>query len=321
MALLLEVLLDVSRITRSSLELRRQPTLLAKLIESAIETARPLIDRKKHILKVDLPSEAMLLDVDPLRISQVISNLLNNAAKYTNPGGSIALSAELRGEGIVLTVEDNGIGIPKEDLGAIFRMFAQLKSAQERSEGGLGIGLSLTKGLVDLHGGTIEAASDGLGTGSRFTVTLPNACVRADAADAKEAFSNAPVLCRRILLADDNVDAADSLALLLRSDGHEVAVARDGVEAIRVFRQFGPDVALLDIGMPHRSGYDVAREIRDGNPTVLLIAITGWGQGSDREQSAEAGFDHHLTKPVDYRDLTKYLNCDCRDGTGFSANG
>jgi signal transduction histidine kinase/CheY-like chemotaxis protein len=306
MSVLLEDLLDVSRITRGTLELRRQPTELSVLVESAIETARPLIDSKRHKLTVGLPPTPVHLNVDPVRASQVIANLLNNAAKYTDAGGLIRLTAMVRGDDFVLTVTDNGIGIPQQDLETIFQMFSQVQSARERAEGGLGIGLALTKGLVELHGGAITADSAGLGAGSSFRVEIPN--VRAaTSSEGEAAAASPPVLCRRILLADDNVDAADSLAMLLRSDGHEVKVVRDGAEALEAFGVFDPDVVLLDLGMPRLSGYEVARRLRKDHPAVLLIAITGWGQSRDRTKSTDAGFDHHLTKPIDYRELAKAL--------------
>jgi signal transduction histidine kinase len=307
MALLLEDLLDVSRITRGILELRKKPTTLAAIVESAVETATPLIESKRHTLKIDIPAELIQLDVDPLRISQVISNLLNNAAKYTNAGGSIQIAGKVLQADLVLSVTDSGIGIPPDELASIFVMFSQVKSAQERSEGGLGIGLSLTKGLIELHGGTIEAQSAGPGLGSAFIITLPNACVSLGQHSARPTVPSHPILHKRILLADDNRDAAVSLAMLLRSDGHDVKLVHDGDEAVTAFDAFNPDIVLLDIGMPRRSGYEVAKYIRGTSRSALLIAITGWGQSSDREKSTAAGFDYHLTKPVDYDSLTTLL--------------
>jgi signal transduction histidine kinase/ActR/RegA family two-component response regulator len=306
MSVLLEDLLDVSRITRGTLELRRQPTELSVLVEAAVETARPLIDSKRHKLSVGLPPAPVHLNVDPVRASQVIANLLNNAAKYTDAGGWIRLTALARGNDFVLTVTDNGIGIPKQDIETIFQMFSQVQSARERAEGGLGIGLALTKGLVELHGGTITAESAGPRAGSSFRIEIPNAVATMSSHEEPGALSQ-PVLCRRILIADDNVDAGESLAMLLRSDGHEVKVVHDGQKALDDFAVFNPDVVLLDLGMPQLSGYEVAKRLRATDAAVLLIAITGWGQSNDRARSAEAGFDHHLTKPVDYRDLAKVL--------------
>jgi signal transduction histidine kinase/CheY-like chemotaxis protein len=312
MSVLLEDLLDVSRITRGTLELRRQPTELSVLVESAVETARPLIESKRHNLSVGLPPAPVHLNVDPVRTSQVIANLLNNAAKYTDAGGLIRLTALVRDNDFVLTVTDNGIGISKQDLETVFQMFSQVQSARERAEGGLGIGLALTKGLVGLHGGTITADSAGVGTGSSFRIEIPNARAVTSSHEATSAAASTPVLSRRILIADDNVDAGDSLAMLLRSDGHDVKVVRDGEEALRVFAAFSPDVVLLDLGMPRLSGYEVARRLRAHDSAVLLIAITGWGQSADRAKSAAAGFDHHLTKPVDSGELAKVLMPDVR---------
>jgi signal transduction histidine kinase/CheY-like chemotaxis protein len=307
MSVLLEDLLDVSRITRGTLELRRQPTELSVLMESAVETARPLLDSKRHKLTMGLPPTPVHLNVDPVRTSQMIANLLNNAAKYTDAGGLIRLTALIRDNDFVLTVTDNGIGIPKQDLQTIFQMFSQVQSARERAEGGLGIGLALTKGLVGLHGGTITAESAGVGAGSSFRIEIPNARAVTSSHEVTSATASSPVLSRRILIADDNVDAGDSLAMLLRGDGHDVKLVRDGEEALNVFAAFNPDVVLLDLGMPRVSGYEVARRLRENDSAVLLVAITGWGQSADRAASAAAGFDHHLTKPVDYRELAKVL--------------
>lgn len=312
MSVLLEDLLDVSRITRGTLELRRQPTELSVLVESAVETARPLIESKRHKLTMGLPPAPVHLNVDPVRTSQVIANLLNNAAKYTDAGGLIRLTALVRDNDFVLTVTDNGIGIPKQDLETIFQMFSQVQSARERAEGGLGIGLALTKGLVGLHGGTITAESAGVGAGSSFRIEIPNARALTSSHEATGTTASRPVLSRRILVADDNVDAGDSLAMLLRGDGHDVKLVRDGEEALKAFTTFDPDVVLLDLGMPRVSGYEVARRLRADGSAALLIAITGWGQSADRAASAAAGFDHHLTKPVDYRELARLLAPDVR---------
>lgn len=299
MSLLLEDLLDVSRITHGTLQLRRQQTDLQSILSAAIETARPLIDERHHQLSVDVP-ETLQVFGDPLRLAQVLSNLLTNAAKYTNPGGLIRVHGAQRGEQLVIWVEDNGIGILPADLPRAFGMFTQLRSAHENVGGGLGIGLALAKGIVELHGGRIEAHSAGPGQGSRFTVTLPNTV----SAPLIESRAPAPVegerrKGKRILLADDNRDAAESLAMLLQLEGHEVDVAHDGESALRSYAEHRPDVALLDIGMPGKNGYEVAQQIRASRKDVLLIAVTGWAQDSDKAQSRAAGFDHHLTKPVE----------------------
>jgi PAS domain S-box-containing protein len=301
MSLLLDDLLEVSRITHGTLQLRKQQTDLHSIVSAAVETARPLIDERRHQFTIDVPAQ-LEVNADPLRLAQVLSNLLTNAAKYTDPHGRIRVGAAQSGDELVISVEDNGIGIAAEDLAKVFGMFAQLRGAQEHASGGLGIGLALAKGIVDLHGGRIEVASGGAGKGSRFTVRLPNLVTAMEnKAVARVATSGHAAVSRRILLADDNRDAAESLAIILRLEGHEVELAHDGVAALRSFAEHKPDVALLDIGMPKANGLDVARQIRatpDGKG-VLLIAITGWAQDSDKEQSRAAGFDHHLTKPIE----------------------
>jgi CheY-like chemotaxis protein len=308
MSLLLDDLLDVSRITHGTLQLRRQQTDLQSVVGAAVETARPLIDERQHRLVVDVPANLQVYG-DPLRLAQVLSNLLTNAAKYTNPRGDIRVTADEVGGELVMSVEDSGIGIASEDLTKVFGMFAQVRSAQEHAAGGLGIGLALARGIIDLHGGRIEAASGGPGKGSRFTVHLPGASRASIAEPKSRAALNGNAAHKRILLADDNRDAAESLAIILRLEGHEVEVAHDGTAALESFAQQRPDVALLDIGMPKVNGYEVAKEIRarpEGRG-VLLIAITGWAQDSDRARSRDAGFDHHLTKPVEPETLIELL--------------
>jgi signal transduction histidine kinase/CheY-like chemotaxis protein len=315
MSLLLDDLLDVSRITHGTLQLRRQQTDLLSIVGAAVETARPLIDERRHQLRVEVPEDLQVMG-DPLRLAQVLSNLLTNAAKYTNPQGTVRVLAVQEGNELLISVEDSGIGIATEDLPKVFGMFAQLRSAQEHAAGGLGIGLALAKGIVELHGGRIEAWSAGPGKGARFTVRLPGVSSATAVVPVRRAAGNGHVMPnKRILLADDNRDAAESLAIILRLEGHEVELAHDGVAALRAFAQHRPDVALLDIGMPKSSGYEVARQIRadpDGE-RVLLIAITGWAQDSDKAQSRAAGFDHHLTKPVEPEMLIELLG-PARDG-------
>ena len=310
MSLLLDDLLDVSRITRGTLELRRQPTELAAIVDAAVETARPAIDAKRHLLSVEIPPAAVRFAADPLRLAQVLSNLLTNAAKYTDPEGHIRLSATVLDNGLTIAVSDSGIGIPPEDIAAVFAMFSQVKSTQDRSEGGLGIGLALAKGLVELHGGSLEARSRGVGFGSEFIVRLPLG--RADAARPKAAatLAAAAPARRKVLIADDNRDAAESLAVLLRMDGHEVTVAYDGPQALALLAQVQPEVALLDIGMPGLNGYEVARRVRQGplGRAITLIAVTGWGQDRDKTRAHQAGFDHHFTKPVDPERLSQLLS-------------
>jgi len=309
MSLLLDDLLDVSRITHGTLQMRRQQTDLQSIVSASVETARPLIDERRHRLTVEVDDD-LRVNADPLRLAQVLSNLLTNAAKYTNPGGAIRIGARRVDGELVISVEDSGIGIASEDLPRVFGMFAQVRSAQEHAAGGLGIGLALAKGIVELHGGRIDVSSAGPGKGSCFTVRLPGAALpAAEVAVTRPAVNGHGGHNRRILLADDNRDAAESLAVILRLEGHEVELAHDGGTASRKFAETRPDVALLDIGMPSTSGYEVARRIRSGpdGKDVLLIAITGWAQDSDKVQARDAGFDHHLTKPIEPETLIGLL--------------
>ncbi len=307
MSMLLEDLLDISRVTRGTLVLRMQPTDLASLIGAAIETARPLIDAKRHTLSVEIPTEPIRFSADPLRMAQVLSNLLTNAAKYTDPEGQVRLTASVEPAELTLRVVDTGIGISAESLPKIFEMFTQVSSAaRDRSEGGLGIGLALTKGLIELHGGRIEARSAGLGRGSEFTLHLPRRPVTDGGRDPATAETPLrPLVSRRILIADDNRDAAETLAELLRMNGHDVNMVHDGPGALAAFAELRPDIVLLDIGMPGLSGYEVARTMRDNRRSALvkLIAITGWAQENDKARALSAGFDYHFTKPVDVQNL------------------
>jgi PAS domain S-box-containing protein len=313
MALLLDDLLDVSRITRGRLELKRDYVELDKLVSTAVETAAPLIEAKNHVFKTQLPDEPVGLNVDPLRMAQALSNLLTNAAKYTDTGGHIEVSARLVEGGVTITVTDTGIGLTDAMLLRIFEMFSQVESAKERSQGGLGIGLALVKGLVTLHGGKVEAVSGGLGQGSSFTIRLPESCLVRQAIrlpgseQSQESFAGDAAT--KILVADDNHDAADSLSMLLQISGYQVVLAHSGREAIATAEQERPDALVLDIGMPDMSGYEVARHLRKTGwgRDVLLIAVTGWGQLEDKQQARDAGFDHHLTKPVAGQQLEKIL--------------
>ena len=310
MSLLLDDLLDVSRITRGMLQLRKQATELAAVVEAGIETARPTLDAKRHRLAVDLPRDPIYLNADPLRIAQVLSNLLTNAAKYTDPEGAISLVARRSADSVTIQVIDNGIGIDRDALPRIFHMFSQVAATQDRSDGGLGIGLALAKGLVELHGGRIDAASAGLGQGSKFTVSLPiGTLLDARHAQSGTAPESAAVPRRRILIADDNHDSADSLAMLLRMEGHEVLVAHDGEAALAAVASFNPEFVLLDIGMPGFNGYEVAQKIRETDPAspVTLVAVTVWGQHGDKARARASGFDHHFTKPVEPERLIELL--------------
>jgi two-component system, sensor histidine kinase len=311
MALLLDDLLDVSRITRGQLELKRDYVELASVIEVAVETARPLLETKRHTLTIHSPSEPLQLEADPLRLSQVLANLLTNAAKYTDPGGRIELSASVKGEELRLAVKDNGIGLSPETIPRLFAMFSQVGSAIDRAEGGLGIGLALVKGLVSLHRGTVEARSDGLGRGSEFIVRLP-ASIVVSARGTGASVPRGPELLRslgKVLIADDNRDAAETLAAVLRFSGHEVMTAFSGTEALEIAMREHPQALLLDIGMPGLNGYEVARRIRleAWGRRALLVALTGWGQHDDKQRAMVAGFDEHLTKPVDPAMLGRLL--------------
>jgi PAS domain S-box-containing protein len=300
MSRLLEDLLDVSRITRGTLELKKSPTELTSVLAAAIETARPLLDSKHHTLSLDFPKHAVRLEADTVRLAQVFSNLLINAAKYTDPHGQIRLSAMLQDGQVVVSVRDNGIGISAELMPRLFTMFAQADGVQERTEGGLGVGLALVRGLVTLHGGTVEVHSGGPRLGSVFTVKLPvgepvSQVPHLDGVDETD-----PGVGLRILVADDNRDAADTCAALLELSGHHVQTAYTGRHALELAETFRPHAMLLDIGLPDYSGYELAQQIRAkawGRRT-LLIAITGWGQAEDRRRAHEAGFDQHLAKPV-----------------------
>jgi signal transduction histidine kinase/ActR/RegA family two-component response regulator len=311
MTRLIDDLMDVSRITRGTFELRREHVLLDEVIRVAVETSRPIIDAAGHQLVVSLPPEPINLDADVIRLAQVFSNLLNNAAKYTGPGGRIAVMAERDGNMVSVAVQDSGIGIPAAMLTEVFEPFTQLDNSLERTRGGLGIGLALAKRLVEMHGGVIDAHSSGVGQGSRFVTRLPVSAQQSIAHPvAQEVRSPSSVVGgRRILVADDNYDSATSLSILLNDAGYEVRTAGDGVQALETAVQFRPDIALLDIGMPKLNGYEVARQIRTQpwGRHVLMIALTGWGGADHRRQTAQAGFDHHLTKPVDPAALTRLL--------------
>jgi PAS domain S-box-containing protein len=308
MARLLDDLLDVSRITRGTLELRREFLDLKAVVDAAIETARPALDGKGHTLVVNIASALPRLFADGLRIAQVLSNLLTNAAKYTDAGGRIELSAKESAGELVIEVADTGIGIAADSLPRIFHMFSQLRPALERSEGGLGIGLALVKGLVALHGGSVEALSQGTDQGSRFVVRLPLTAHGQTVVNdpVRVAGNNGPLTPRRILVVDDNADAAESLAALLALDGHELMTAPDADRAMQIATHFEPELAVLDIGLPGRSGYELAKDMRSRlGSAVTLIALTGWGQEVDRLRAQMAGFDQHLTKPVDPETLRR----------------
>jgi signal transduction histidine kinase len=311
MTLLLDDLLDVSRIAGGRLQLRRQPVDMHAVIDAALETSMPVIGARAHDLAVNVEQVPLPLDGDPMRLSQVVSNLLNNAAKYTPRGGHLRLSVQRQEHKVVIRVADDGVGIAAEALPGIFEMFSQGSTALEGAEGGLGIGLALVKGVVELHGGTVMADSDGIGRGAEFVVRLPlaEAALAAPARQAAQPSTVAAASPRRILVADDNRDAVETLQMLLQLDGHDVHVAYDGEQAVELAAQFKPDIALLDIGMPKRNGYDAARALRErfASSRMKLVAVTGWGQSGDRARALAAGFDHHLTKPVDPAVLQQLL--------------
>jgi CheY-like chemotaxis protein/two-component sensor histidine kinase len=298
---LVDDLLDISRITQNRLELRREPASLSAIVEAAIESSRPLIDAGGHGLEVSLPDEPIVLLADVTRIAQVISNLLNNAARYSDKKGHIHIDVRRDFMEAVVTIVDEGIGIPSAMLSRVFDMFVQVDRAHERGRGGLGVGLSLSKQLVEMHGGRITATSGGPGLGSTFEVRLPIAPEIEASVRAIGVKDDLPTSRFRLLVVDDNRDSVDSLSTLLRLMGNDVHMAYDGVEAVHAAHTLRPDVVLLDVGLPLRNGYDAARLIRTEpwGHSMVLIALTGWGQEEDRRKSHEAGFDHHLVKPVD----------------------
>jgi signal transduction histidine kinase/CheY-like chemotaxis protein len=295
---LVDDLLEVSRITRGIVDVRKEPLDLAAVLRTAIETSRPLIEAAHQELSVQLPVEPVPIAGDPVRLTQVFANLLNNASKYTEAGGAIWLSASDAGGWAIVSVRDNGIGIPPTHLHRVFDMFTQVDRSDRRAQGGLGIGLTLVRSLLQLHGGSVEARSGGTETGSEFVVRLPVAADRPKPRGEPSAPRAYPAF--RIMIVDDNREAAESLSLLLSALGAIVAVAFGGHDALDALDGFAPDVMLVDLGMPGMDGFEVCRRIRSAAslPQVLLIALTGWGQEEDRERSRSAGFDHHLVKPL-----------------------
>ena len=310
MSSLLDDLLDVSRITRGSFALKKERVDVKQVLEAAVESVQPAMDAKGHTFRVEIPEVPVIVQVDPVRLTQILTNLLTNAAKYTPAGGLITAGGRLEAQELVLFVRDNGIGISPAMIPHIFDMFTQVESTEGASEGGLGIGLALVKGLVQLHGGRITAASTGLNQGSEFVVTLPRSLVIESSPTPADAFDGDPSASspRRVLIADDNQDGAESLGMLLNLSGHEVFLAHSGKDALTVAQEKRPDVAVLDIGMPDLSGYEVAERIRlePWGEHITLIALTGWGQENDRRRAQAAG-DHHCTKPVDPDDLQRFF--------------
>jgi PAS domain S-box-containing protein len=309
MSRLVDDLLDMSRITRGMIELRKERVELAPIVHQAVEAVGDLYRGMNHELTVTLPPSPVLLDADPARLTQVIGNLLNNAAKFTDRGGHIALTVEQEGDQAVVRVRDDGIGIAAEHQADVFRMFAQIDTSLERSRGGLGLGLTLVKTLVEMHDGSVAVHSEGLGRGTEFTVRLPVAAGPPRELPAPAAGGRAITAGRRVLIVDDSEDGAESLAMLLQFGGHETYQAHDGVTAIEAAERLRPDAVLLDIGLPRLNGYEVCRRIRQApwGKQLTLVALTGWGQDEDRHRSLEAGFDAHMVKPVDVDALLKLL--------------
>jgi PAS domain S-box-containing protein len=305
---LVDDLLEMSRISRGTLDLKKERVALAIIVQNAVETSDPLIRSAGHRIEIDLPAETLWTDGDPVRLAQILSNLLNNAARYTPPGGRISVRAREDGAMLAITVRDTGIGIAPEVLPRVFEMFNRGDRSSAGGEPGLGIGLALSSRLAKMHGGSIEARSDGKGTGSEFTLRLPLA-ESGDAVTAAATSAGADIAQQRILIVDDNCDAGDSLGMLLQCLGADVRIARDGSEALREFADYQPAVVLLDIGMPEMDGYEVARRIRTSFPgrRTPLVAVTGWGQEEDKKRAREAGFDHHLIKPADVHALQTLL--------------
>jgi PAS domain S-box-containing protein len=311
MVRLVDDLLDVSRISRNKLELRRSRVLLSDVVSSALETSRPVIEEAGHELIATLPAEPVPLDADLTRLAQVFSNLLTNSARYTDRGGRIELTGDVRDGEVVVSVRDTGIGIPAEALPRVFEMFSQVDRSMERATGGLGIGLALVKGLVEMHGGSVTAESAGPGQGSTFSVRLRALESRAgrEALDTHEEGPEANGPRRRVLVVDDNRDAAGSMEILLKLLGNEVCTVHDGLEAVAAAERLRPEIVLMDVGMPRLNGYEATRRIREQpwGRDMKIIALTGWGQESDKEQSRQAGCDGHLVKPIDLPDLEKLL--------------
>lgn len=310
MVRLVDDLLDLSRINSDKLQLQKQPVVLSEVVSQAVETVRPLIAESRHELSIELPSEPLQLNADTVRLSQAFSNLLNNACKYTDPGGHISLTAVQSDGHVVVSVRDNGMGIPTDLNPKLFDMFTQADHTLQRQHGGLGIGLALVKRLVEMHEGEVSAGANPSGQGSEFLVRLPLMTIpKSNESSTPHSSRTTSEAALRILVVDDNRDSAETLSMLLELMGHEMNLAYDGEQALALAKEIKPDVVLLDIGLPKMDGYEVARQIRQepwgSNP--ILVAITGWGQTEDKDLSRESGFDHHLVKPVDHDHLLKLI--------------
>ena len=309
MVRLVDDLMELSRITRGKIDLRMEPVELGHVLAAALEASRPLIESARHTLTVDIPDEPIVVRADAVRLAQIVSNLLNNAAKYTDEGGSIALSVRRDGQQAVIAVKDTGIGISQEAIPRVFDMFVQEELRDHRPTIGLGIGLTLVRSLVEMHGGRVEARSEGPGQGSEFTVRLPLSSSAPTQADIGVLPLRRPRRMTRVLVVDDNEDAAESLGALLRTMGADVRVALDGWTALEIFDSFQPSAVFLDLGMPDMDGFEVAHQIRSRPNTqdTVLIALTGWSQERDKRRTAEAGFNRHLAKPADLETLQAVL--------------
>lgn len=306
---LVDDLLDVSRISRGKIELRKESVALAAAASNAIESVRPLIEARNHTLATSLPAEAVHIEADPTRLEQILVNLLNNAAKYTPRGGQISLTATIEDGQAVIRVCDNGVGMPPELLPKVFNLFAQAEASLDRSDGGLGIGLTLVKKLVNMHGGEVAAFSEGRDKGSEFVVRLPALADGAAETDSDQAEGAAGSAKLRVLVVDDSEDTAQTMKLFLEFAGHEVRAVYDGPSALVAYRTYHPDVVLLDVGLPGMNGYDVARQLRR-ELTIkcpMLVAVSGYGQEEDKQRAHDAGFDLHVTKPVDPRKLVSII--------------
>ena len=307
---LVDDLLDVSRVARGKVTLAKRPLEIVTVVAKAVEATAPLLEQRRHRLELAVPSEGLLVDADEVRLTQVVSNLLTNAARYTGSGGRIDVSAAREGGEVVLRVRDNGQGIEPALLPHIFEMFVQGARGSDRSQGGLGLGLALVQTLTVLHGGTVSARSEGLGRGSEFTVRLPAAAPAAEATHAPEREGRAGARGQRVLIVDDNRDGAEMISALLADAGYEVRLAGDPSQALAAAQAFRPEVAILDIGLPVMDGYTLGRELRarQSDAPPILIALTGYGQEQDRRRSADAGFTLHLVKPVDPEKLTHVVD-------------
>ncbi len=313
MVRLVDDLLDISRISQGKFELKRDRVSVSSVVEAAIEASRPTLEAGGHSFTLSLPNQPLLLNADPTRVAQMVSNLLTNAGKYTPDGGRIELSVFADDTDVFFRVKDTGVGIPSEMLPRVFEIFTQVGRTLDRAQGGLGIGLALVKQLVDMHSGSISAESEGVGRGSTFTIRLPHDSRKAGVVESLASHSKvttpATLDSRRVLIVDDNIDGAESMATLLELSGHTTRTAHSGPDALEAVRDFRPEVVFLDIGLPGMDGYEVAQRIRAESQVErpMLIALTGWGSHDDRERSRNAGFDHHMTKPIELAQLEQIL--------------